>query len=271
MLKVIVASLAVASLTGCVKSISTDPSTETVLVDKPWIFGHGGVRPETQRPGLGWFFWSTSGIHVPTYEFKIDEPFDDLPTKFQSFIDFNSYLKLEITDRVKLVKDFRYIDDGKDLWYHAALKEQYRTIVRNVARNYKMEDMLTDSQVVQAMETEIRNNVDALIASIGIPVKLKDLSLGAIRPNQSVMSEIDSTAANQQRIKTEMAREQAEISRKAAELARASADKAYQDELKLTSDDIVKLQIAKMYSDACAKSATCVLSTADTSVAVKAR
>lgn len=270
-IKVVGAVALSVAMSGCVKGIGTDPGMETVLVDKPWIFGHGGVRPETQKPGLGWYFWSTTGYHVPTYEFKIDEPFDDLPTQKQSLIDFNSYLKIEILDPVKLVKDFRYIDDGQNLWYTSSIKEQYRTIVRNVARGYTMEDMLTNSQVVQQMETEIRNNMDALIKDIGIPIKLKDLSLGAIRPNKAVMGEIDNTSANQQRIKTERVREEAEQSRKAAELARASADKAYQDELALSSEQVVQLQIAKMYSDACAKSATCVLSTAATGVAISSR
>lgn len=271
MLKLIAASMLILPLVGCVKTITTEPGHETVLVDKPYIFGHGGVQSETQKTGLGWYWWSTEPVHVLSYDFKIDEPFDDLPTQKQSLIDFNSYLKLEILDPVKMVKDFRYIDDGKSLWYISSLKEQYRTIVRNVARNYTMEDMLTNSQVVQQMETEIRNNMDVLIKEIGIPVKLKDLSLGAIRPNQAVMSEIDNTAANQQRIKTEKAREEAEQSRKAAELARASADKAYQDELNLTSEQIVRLQTAKMYSEACAKSANCIVMQEATPVSIKTK
>ena len=260
----------VLTTTGCVKSITTEPAHLTVLVDKPWIFGHGGVREEPQKPGLGWYFWSTSGIAVRDYEFKMDEPFDDLPTKKQSLIDFNSYIKLSITDPVKMVKDFRYTEDS-NLWYESALKEQYRTIVRNVAREYTMEDMLTSSIVVQEMETKIRVQMDALIKEIGIPVKLVDLSLGSIKPNQAVMAEIDNTAANQQRIKTEVARKEAEDSRKEAEIARATADKAYQEELGLNSSQIVQLQIAKMYSDACSKSATCVLSTAETGVAVRTK
>lgn len=261
---------AVSLTSGCAKSISTEPSHLTVLVDKPWIFGHGGVRDEPQKPGLGWYFWSTSGISVRDYEFKIDEPFDDLPTKKQSFIDFNSYIKLSITDPVKMVKDFRYTEENT-IWYESALKEQYRTIVRNVAREYTMEDMLTSSLIVQEMETKIRAQMDTLIKEIGIPVRLVDLSLGSIKPNQTVMSEIDNTAANQQRIKTEVARKEAEDSRKEAEIARAVADKAYQEELGLNSAQIVQLQIAKMYSDACSKSATCVLSTAETGVAVRTK
>lgn len=258
-------------LSGCLKPITTEPSHETVLVDKPYVFGHGGVRDETQKPGLGWFFWSTSGIQVPVYEFKIDEPFDDLPTKMQSLIDFSSYLKLKITDPVLLVEKFRYVDDGQNIWYNSALKEQYRTIVRNIARNYTMESMLTDSVTVNTMETEIRAEMDKYIKSIGIPVMLKDLSLGAIRPNQAVMAEIDNTASQQQRIKTEIARNEAEISRKDAEKSRATADKAYQEELGLSSNEIVSLQIAKVYADACAKSATCVINNSPTGVAVSVK
>lgn len=259
MIKILAIMTLMLTAAGCVKTITTEPGHETVLVDKPYIFGHGGVQSDTQKTGLGWYFWSTEPVHVVTYDFKIDEIFDDLPTKKQSLIDFSSYLKLEITDPVAMVKDFRYMDDGKMLWYTSAIQKQYQTIVRNVARNYTMEDMITNSKIVQDMEVEIRNNMDALIKEIGIPVKLKDLSLGTIRPNQAVMSEIDNTSANQQRIKTEQARYEAEHSRKDAELARASADKAYQEELNLSSEQIVRLQTAKMYSDACAKSANCIV------------
>jgi regulator of protease activity HflC (stomatin/prohibitin superfamily) len=262
MKKLLLAAMIVAStqLSGCVHPISTDPSTETVLVDKPYIFGHGGVQHETQKPGLGWYWWSTEGVSVPTYDFKVDEPFDDLPTKKASLVDFSSYIKLRITDPVKMVEKFRYTVNDPMLWYNSSIKVQYQTIIRNVSRNYTMEEMITDSAVVDNMERDIRHQMEALIKEIGIPVVLVDVSLGSIRPNKSVMDEIDRTSTQQQRIKTEEGRREAEESRKAAENARAEADKIYQSTMNLTPAQITELQVAKMYSDACLKAANCILS-----------
>ena len=33
-------------LAGC-HPVTTEPGTETVIIDNPWIFGHGRVRDET--------------------------------------------------------------------------------------------------------------------------------------------------------------------------------------------------------------------------------
>ena len=39
-------------LSGC-HSITTEPGHETVIVDNPWIFGHGGVRDRDSGAGDG--------------------------------------------------------------------------------------------------------------------------------------------------------------------------------------------------------------------------
>ncbi len=236
--------------------INTEPQEVTVLMDKPWFFGHGGVRPEVQLPGTGWYFGTTYGIDVPSYAFKIDEPFDDLPTQMQSFIDFNSFLKIRIVDPVTMVKSFGYTGNNDTWlnWYKYYLKEQYRTIVRNESKKHKMEDILVNPATTDEMETSIRKQMNELIASIKIPVILEDLSLGRAMPNKAVQEQIDATAANQQLIKVMDARTLAENARENSEIASAKADKAYQLQLGLSTADVMKLKVANIYADACAKS-----------------
>lgn len=245
--------------------VVTPPSHVTVLVDQPLLFGHGGVRKEVQTTGTGWYWWTTKAIHVPIYPFKQDEKFDDLSTRRQSFIDFSSYLKLRIVDPQKMVDKFNY----PNKWYDDAIKEQYRTVVRNEAKKHLMEDILTNPDTLVQMEAQIRNELGQEIKRIGLPVVLEDLSLGRASPNGAVMSEIDNTAAQQQRIKTEQARELAEKSRESAEIARAKADNAYRQNMGLNTAEFVQLSAIRAYSDACKeKGATCVISNGNTPVMV---
>lgn len=263
---IITTAIAIVTWIFTLHRITTEPSYVTVIVDKPWIFGHGGVRNEVQKPGVGWFWITTKGIHFPTYDFKKDEKFDDLPTKKKSFIDFSSYLKIRILDPVKMVTDFGYTGDQESwwTWYNNSIAEQYRTIVRNVAKDYIMEDILSDPKVLDEMEKRIREQMDKLIKEIGIPIMIVDLSLGRASPNKSVMEEIDETSRQQQRVNSEAARNDAERKREAAETARAAADNAYRKAMGLSPQEFVALEAVKKYSEACkTQGATCIITTGE--------
>ena len=45
-MKTILAVVALALISGC-SPMTTEPGSETVIIDNPWLFGHGGVRDET--------------------------------------------------------------------------------------------------------------------------------------------------------------------------------------------------------------------------------
>src|SRR5215831_14029707 len=72
-------------LAGC-HSVTTAPGEEQVIIDNPWFIGHGGVRDETQRPGLSWYWWTTTSITVTLTPIKYDEPLDHLSTADNNFI-----------------------------------------------------------------------------------------------------------------------------------------------------------------------------------------
>ena len=125
-----------------------------------------------------------------------------------------------------------------------------------------MEDILSNPKTIQDMETAIRAEMDKLIKEINIPIVIVDLSLGKASPNKAVMEEIDETARQQQRVKSEAERLQAENSRKAAEEARASADNAYRLKMNLSTSEFVALESVKRYSDACKlQGSTCIITT----------
>jgi len=238
---------------GC-HSITTEPGKESVIIDNPWFFGHGGVRDETQKPGLSWYWSTTTSITVPLTPIKYDEPLDHLSTADNNFINYASYIVLQWKDPADLVKKF-----GTDKWYEHNLKEQYRTIVRDVTKKYQMTPIMTDPATLQAIEAEIAAQFRKHIQNTGLHVNLLNVNMGKALPDKPVIDEMNNTAAQQQRRKTEVQRKLAEDARKDAETSRANADKAYQVAMNLNTAQFVQLESIKRYSDACKTSSHCVI------------
>lgn len=253
-LKWVLAIPALAILMASCHSITTEPGYETVLVDNPWFFGHGGVRDETQKPGLSWYWFTTKGVPVVMTPLKYDEPLDHLATADNNFINYNSYIVLQWKDPAYHVKNFGY-----ENWYEHNLKEQYRTIVRDVTKRYQMTPIMIDPATLQSIETEIASAFRKHIESTGLHVALINVNMGKALPDQPVIDEMNNTAAQQQRRKTELQRKLAEDSRLEAEQSRANADNAYRQQMKLDAAQFVQLESIKRYSDACKESKNCVI------------
>jgi hypothetical protein len=92
--------------------------------------------------------------------------------------------------------------------------------------------------------------------------------MGKALPDAKVISEMNDTAVQQQRIKTETQRKLAEDSRLDAEKSRASADNAYRENMHLDAAQFVQLESIKRYSDACKESKSCVIVQGNTPVLV---
>ena len=240
-------------ISGCSK-IVTEPGHETVIVDNPWFIGHGGVRDETQKPGLSWYWWSTIGVPVDLTPTKYIEPLEHLATNDNNFINYASYIVLQWKDPAELVKKFGYTN-----WYERNLKEQYRTIVRDVTKKYQMTAIMTDPATLASIEKEIAEQFRKHIASTGLHVTLVNVNMGKALPDPSVIVEMNNTAIQQQRVKTEKQRKLLEDSRLQAEQSRANADNAYREHMKLDAAQFVQLESIKRYSDACKESKNCVI------------
>lgn len=246
--------MAVALITSGCYSNTTPPGMESVLIDNPWIFGHGGVREETQKPGLSWYWWSTKAVDVPLTPLKYDEPLEHLATGDNNFINYASYIVLQWKDPAEMVKKFGY--QG---WYEHNLKEQYRTIVRDVTKKYQMTPIMTDPATLAAIEKEIAEQFRKHIASTGLHVDLLNVNMGKALPDAPVVQEMNSTAVQQQRVKTEKQRKLAEDSRLQAEQSRAAADNAYRESMHLDAAQFVQLESIKRFSDACKETKGCVI------------
>lgn len=237
---------------GC-SVVSVDAGEQAVLIDKPYIFGSGGVRDEPFDTGRSFTWFSTSFELVDIKPTLKDEPFDDLMSADTVPVDFKTSLQVQVTNSVALVKNY-----GKS-WYENNIQRQYQAMVRDEARKYTMNELLTGQDTSAKMEVSVRRQLDEMIKSKKLPFKVTDISIGRAVPNKNVLEQIDQTAAQQQRSKTMMEATKAEEERKKAEKARAEADNAYRNEMNLSPDQFLQLESIKKYSEACVKAGNCSL------------
>jgi regulator of protease activity HflC (stomatin/prohibitin superfamily) len=241
---------ALIGLTGCTR-VNTEPGQESVIIDKPMFVGQGGIRNETFKPGLNYTWFSSTAIPINTQPMLVEENFDDLMTSDTVPVDFRTSLQIQITDPIVLWSKYG------NSWYKINVQRQYQALMRDEARKYSMNELLTGQETPKKMEANVRVQLDKMIADLKLPFRVTDLNIGRALPNDSVLQQINLTAAQQQRSKTMIEQEKAEQQRKKAEQARAAADNAYREEMQLSPDQFLQLESIKRYSEACAHGNTC--------------
>jgi hypothetical protein len=235
-------------LAGC--SIhSPGPGEEIVLVQKPWIFGHGGVVDEPVKTGLSVTAFSTWGVEVFVQPKAYEIDMADIMTSDGVPLSFHSVLVLQVTDSVGLIKHF-----GAD-WYQNNVANPYAKIVRQAVRKHGMNETAISTVAVDEIDHEIMLNMQQLLKDLKLPVLVVQSSIGKANPPDAVKNQRIETASQQQRIQTEQQKRLAEDQRKAAEVARASADNAYREAMHLSPEQFIELQRINMLKEACVKGA----------------
>ncbi len=222
-----------------------DAGHEAVLVMKPIFFGHGGVDDSPVRTGLTFTAWTTDAIYVSMQPQQFVVHFEDLMSKDGVPLDFDSVLRIQVTDSVKLVKEF-----GPD-WYKTNVEAEFMNRVRQAVRKHGMNETAIDTTAIDEIDTEVSSEMEKYIQSSGLPLKMVQVTVGKANPPDSIKSQRIETAAQQQRQLTEMQRKLAEDQRKKAEESRAAADNAYREAMKLSPDQYLQLEMIKMQHDAC--------------------
>lgn len=246
--------IALAVYTIFMTSVTVEPGTEVVLVDRPWFFGHEGVRPEPLREGRKLIFRSTDYKVVRVTPYAIPSNFDDLASSDNVLLDFQSTTIVQVTDSVQLVQKFG------DKWYENNLDSPYRSVVRDAVKAHSMSATMSSVATAQNMDVEITKTLMKLVEEKKIPVRIVEHSLGRAKPNTEVLTQMNLTAQEQQRKKTIIAATAAENAREEQERSKARADKAYRDAMNLSPESFIQLEIARRYSEACAES-TCIITT----------
>jgi regulator of protease activity HflC (stomatin/prohibitin superfamily) len=251
-----VVGLAVVSavaLSAC-STVQPDAGHEAVLVRKPLIFGSGGVDDTPVKTGLKYVAFTTEGIDVNMQPRRVDVEFTDLMTSDGVPIDFHAVLTLQVTDSVKLVRDFGAdMGSGTPGFWTRNLDQPFRTAVRDAVKAHGMNEMAIQATAAEQVDRVVTEHLLAIIKETGVPVRVLDVSLGRANPPDAILHQRVETAAQEQRINTEKQKKLAEDQRKLAEESRAAADQAYNQKMGLNTEQYVALQAIQMQRDVCAK------------------
>lgn len=227
--------------------IKLNPGQQAVLIDKPIIWGHGGIREEPIEPGRKYVWFSTDWFTVNMLPEQFLLHLNDFMSSDGVPLDFDSVIRLQVVDSVALIKNF-----GPG-WYENNVKAEFSNRVRQAVRKHGMNETAIDTKAIDAIDLEITESMEKYLADAKIPVKLIQITVGKANPPDSIKHQRIETATQQQRIKTERERKLAEDSRKDAERSRASADNAYREAMQLNPDQFLRLEAIKMQRDVCSK------------------
>jgi regulator of protease activity HflC (stomatin/prohibitin superfamily) len=238
--------IVVAALSLCACSVyAPDAGHEIVLVEKPWFFGHGGIDQTPVATGRTYAALSTEGVDVNVQPMRFEQDLPDTMTADGVPIGFHAIVTLQVTDPVALVKNF-----GGN-WYQNNLEQNFGQFVRQAVRKRGMNETAIDTTALDGIDTEIRENLTKFIQEKQLPLKLVTMTVGKANPPDAIKNQRIETAAQEQRIQTEIQIKNAETQRKAAEEARAAADNAYRQAIGLSPEQYVQLKKIEMERDVC--------------------
>jgi regulator of protease activity HflC (stomatin/prohibitin superfamily) len=238
--------------TGCTV-VSPDAGQEAVLVKKPLFFGHGGVDPKPVSTGLTLAAFTTQDIYVNMQPIQFTVHFDDLMSSDGVPLDFDAVIRLKIIDSVRLIKEF-----GPQ-WYENNVLAEMRNRVRQAVRKHGMNETAISTIAIEAIDTEVSQQMEVYIKKANLPVRLVDITVGKANPPDSIKHQRIETATQEQRQMTEQQRKLAEDQRKMAEESRAAADNAYREKMQLSPSQFLQLENIKMLKEAAAKNATFIV------------
>jgi len=240
-------SAALLLLLAACSTYAPDAGHEVVLIKKPWLFGHGGVVDTPVQTGRTFTAITTEGVDVYMQPQKYDTEMHDTMTSDGVPISFHAIVVLQVADSVALIKGF-----GPN-WYANNLEEPFKTMVRQAVRKHEMNETAISTTALDAIDAEIRDNLIAFIKEKGLPVRLITMTVGRANPPDAIKNQRIETAAQEQRIQTEIQIKNAEVQRRAAEEARAAADNAYRQAIGLSPEQYVQLKRIEMELKVCSE------------------
>jgi regulator of protease activity HflC (stomatin/prohibitin superfamily) len=114
-----------------------------------------------------------------------------------------------------------------------------------------MNETAISTSALDAIDAEIHDSLVEFIKEKGLPVRLVTMTVGRANPPDAIKNQRIETAAQEQRIQTEIQIKNAETQRKAAEEARAAADNAYRQAIGLSPEQYVQLKRVEMELKVC--------------------
>ena len=249
-LAVMMMSIFALMLTGC-SGVTPDAGHQAVLIEKPMIFGSGGIDPTPVQAGRTFVALTTQAIDVNMMPQKYESEMPDIMTSDGVPITFHAIAVLQVTDSVSLIKTF-----GED-WYKNNLEEQFKTMVRQAVRKHGMNETAISTAALDEIDGEIKLELEKFLKEKNLPVKLVTMTVGKANPPDAIKNQRIETAAQEQRIQTEKQTKLAEDQRMMAERSRAEADNAYRESMHLSPEQFIQLKQIEMLKQACADKGAC--------------
>jgi hypothetical protein len=249
---------AACGLAGCTVA-SPNAGHEAVWMEKPILFGHGGVVQTPVTAGREYGAMTSDAIDVDMLPQRVDMEFDDMMTSSGVPVSFHVVATFKVTDPVKLVSGFGADRTDRGDWgfWTRNMDQPMSNAVRDAVKKRDMQEMAISQTAADAVGQEVNTAAVNIAQRLGIPIEFTAVNVGRVNPPDAIKNQRIETAAQEQRAITEQQTKLAEDQRKAAEQSRAAADNAYREAMQLSPDQFLQLERIKMQRDVCAHGGTC--------------
>ena len=230
------------TMTSCIGCTTVDADEETVLIDKPWFMGHGGVEDTPVSTGLAWIWMSTDTETFKIVPFKHQVDMDDLFSDDNTPLDFHTIIITQIQQGKSpiLLKNY-----GTD-WFNTNIYNYYCNLVRDHISQHSPFDLMSNRAILNEIDTKVLKQMQDYVAQLSkekeFPVTIRQVTIGKAIPNKEQLAEMNKTAKAVQAKQTQDRLREVEESREKVERQRAKADKAYREELGLSTQDFISLK-----------------------------
>tara|TARA_B100000749_G_C18447852_1_gene475021 strand:- start:2702 stop:3589 length:888 start_codon:yes stop_codon:yes gene_type:complete len=207
-----------------------------IMVKQPYFFGESGVEKKIYPTGKHFHWMSTKGVVVDLTPMRETLNFNDLATDDKIPIDFAVTVAFALDPEEGYVVIDKYITLKR--WFENNFREPLSQVIRQGSRARKGNDMMYDDAVISQFRDDVLLTANNLIAEDpNAKVIIKSLVIGKANPPDTLIEQINETARQKERDKTELERFNAETTRKQAEGARAAADLEYRRKLGMTNQE----------------------------------
>ena len=237
-----IAIMAMFSLTSCMGCTTVDADEETVLIDKPWFFGHGGVQKKAVETGLEWIWWSTDTETFKIIPIKHQVDMNDLFSDDNTPLDFHTVIITQIEKGKTPILLQNY---GVD-WFNTNIYNEYCNLVRDHISQHSPFDLMSNRAILNEIDAKVLKQMQDFVAKLSkekeFPIIIRQVTIGKATPNEKQLEEMNNTAKAVQAKQTQEREAEVQLAREKAERQRAKADKAYMEEMHLSTSDFISLK-----------------------------
>ena len=237
-----IAIMAMFSLTSCMGCTTVDADEETVLIDKPWFFGHGGVQKKAVETGLEWIWWSTDTETFKIIPIKHQVDMNDLFSDDNTPLDFHTIIITQIEKGKTPILLQNY---GVD-WFNTNIYNEYCNLVRDHISQHSPFDLMSNRAILNEIDAKVLKQMQDFVAKLSkekeFPIIIRQVTIGKATPNEKQLEEMNNTAKAVQAKQTQEREAEVQLAREKAERQRAKADKAYMEEMHLSTSDFISLK-----------------------------